>query len=161
VNAVAGYLTSQQGLKPEQAQLLAASSMGSLGKALDPDTEQLARERQAWVEGLGLLADKDDRMGWAGLADELSKDREQALRFLDWLAGWYRDVLIYRATENVQEICNLDRIGGVRTEASAATPAKIHFLRSRVLRTTARIRRNVNRRMALENLFIHIADLPK
>jgi len=159
-SAVVECLISRQGLRPERAQLLAASSMGSLGKALDPDTAQRASDREAWVKGLAVLA-KDDRMGWTTLADELSKDREQALKFLDWLAGWYRDILIYRVTENTDEICNLDRIDGLKAQAAGSTLEKILFLRSRALLTAARIRRNVNRRMALENLFINIAELPK
>jgi len=159
-SAVVEYLISRRDLEPGQAKLLAASSMGSLGKALDPDTEQLAREREGWVAGLAALA-KDDRRGWTTLADDLSKDRERTLRFLDWLAGWYRDILIYRAGENVQEICNLDAMEGLKSQAESSPLEKIHLLRSRALLTAARIRRNVNRRMALENLFIHIADLPQ
>jgi DNA polymerase-3 subunit delta' len=159
-SAVVARLISRQGLKPEQARLLAASSMGSLGKALDPDTAQRARDREGWVEGLAALA-KDDRMGWTTLADELSKDREQALKFLDWLTGWYRDLLIYRVTENAEEICNLDRIDDLKAQAASSTLEKILFLRYRALLTAARIRRNVNRRMALENLFINIAEPPK
>jgi len=159
-STVVESLISRQGLQPEQAQLLAASSMGSLGKALEPDTEQLAREREAWVEGLAVLT-KDDRIGWTTLADELSKDRERALKFLDWLAGWYRDLLIYRVTENTAEICSLDRIDSLKAQAAGSTPERILFLRSRALLTAARIRRNVNRRMALESLFTHVAELPK
>ncbi|MGH7767717.1 MAG: DNA polymerase III subunit delta' [Candidatus Binatia bacterium] len=157
-SAVVEGLISRQGLRLEQAQLLAASSMGSLGKAFDADTAQRARDREAWVEGLAFLA-KDDRMGWTTLADELSKDREQALKFLDWLAGWYRDLLIYRVMESTEEICNLDRIDILETQAASSTLEKILFLRYQSLLATARIRRNVNRRMALENLFINIAEI--
>jgi len=157
-SAVVDYLISRKGLKPEQAELLAAISMGSLGKALDSDLEELAQEREAWVEGVAALT-QDDRMGWTILADDLSQDRERALKFLDWLAGWYRDILIYLATENRQEICNRDLIDGLKTQAAGSTLEQILFLRSRVLLTAARIRRNVNRRLALENLFANIAEL--
>jgi DNA polymerase-3 subunit delta' len=159
-SAIVDCLVSRQGLKPDQAELLAAVSMGSLGKAVDPDMEYLAREREGWAEGIAALTNMA-RAEWTVLAEELSKDREQALRFLDWLAGWYRDILIYRATESIGEICNVDRIDGLKVQAARAALEQIIFLRSRALLTAARIRRNVNRRMALENLFIDIAGMPK
>ena len=157
-SAVIDHLISRRGLKPEQAELLAAMSLGSLGRALSPDLEALARKRGAWVDGIASLA-KGDSTAWAAFAEELSRDREEALGFLQWLEWWYRDVLIYLATESVQEICNLDLIENLKPQAASYSLKQALFLRSQALITTARIRRNVNRRMALENLLAHVARL--
>jgi DNA polymerase-3 subunit delta' len=157
---VVDCLISRKGLKREQAEMLAAVSLRSLGRALNSDSEELARDRAEWLEGIASLT-QVERTNWTALAEKLSKDREEALRFLDWLAGWYRDILIYRATHNVGEICNLDLIERVRAEASSSSPERALFLRSQALLAAARIKRNVNRRMALENLFIDMAGLPK
>jgi DNA polymerase-3 subunit delta' len=156
---VVDCLISRKGLKRDQAEILAAVSLRSLGRALDPDLEELARDRAEWLEGIASL--QVERADWTTLAEKLSKDREEALRFLDWLAGWYRDILIYLATNNIGEICNLDLIERVRAEASSSSPERALFLRSHALLAAARIKRNVNRRMALENLFIDMAGLPK
>ena len=159
-SAVVDCLISRKGLKREQAELLAAVSSRSLGRALNPDMEELVRDRKEWLDGIASLAN-EERTDWTALAEELSKDREAALKFLDWLVGWYRDLLIFRATKNVGEICNLDHIERLKVEASSSSAERILFLRSQALLTVARIKRNVNRRMALENLFINIAGLPK
>ncbi|HEY2989763.1 MAG TPA: DNA polymerase III subunit delta' [Candidatus Binatia bacterium] len=156
--AVVDHLVARKGLTPERAGLLAAVSLGSLGAALNPDTEELARDRAAWVDGITALAERDSSE-WATFAQELSEDRGQALKFLEWLAGWYRDILIYRTTENVQDLCNVDLIESLKAQAARHTPDQVLFLRGLALTAAARIRRNVNRRMALENLFINIAEL--
>ena len=157
-STVADHLVSGRALKREQAELLAALSFGSLGRALSPDLGELARRRGVWVEGIASLG-KRNRRGWTTLAEELSKDREEALRFLEWLDGWYRDILIYGATESVQEICNLDLIESLKTQAASCSVERTLFLRSQALITAARIRRNVNRRMALDDLLAHAAGL--
>ena len=156
--AVAECLISLRGLKPEEAGLLAAVSLGSLGRALSRDPEEAARKRKQWAERMVSLADRDSRE-WATLAEELSKDREEALGFLEWLEWWYRDMLIYGVTESDRELCNLDLIEILKRQAESHSLERALFLCSLAGLTAARIRRNVNRRMALENLFADVAGL--
>ena len=106
-SAVADYLIARRAHSAERARLLAAASLGSIGRAIGSDLEELAQKRAAWVTALALLGKKDCRE-WLALAEALSEDREESLKFLNWLADWYRDVLIYHATESLEAICNLD-----------------------------------------------------
>ena len=153
---VADYLVSHRGLKPEEAALRAAVSLGSLGRALSPDAQELAQKRKAWLDRVASL-EKGEAVGWAALAEEVSKDREEALKFLEWLGWWYRDLLIYRVTESDREVCNLDLIEGLRHQAGSHSLERTLFLCSQAVVTAARIRRNVNRRMAMENLLAQMA----
>jgi DNA polymerase-3 subunit delta' len=159
-SAVADYLVSRRDQTPEQAKLLAAVSLGSLGRAASSDVEELAEKRGAWVDAIALLA-KGDGAAWPALAEELSKDREEALKFLNWLSEWYRDMLIYHATENFEAICNVDLSEKLKAQAESSTLERTLFLRSQTLAAAQLIRRNINRRMALENLFANVAGLPK
>jgi len=158
-SAMADCLVARKNLPLAEAELLAAISFGSLGRALDPAIEELARERRAWVEGLATL--QRERAAAAAWIEALSKDRDETLRFLDWLEEWYRDILIYRATENAGEICNLDLTETLRIEAARVSAERLLFLRAEARRAGARIRRNVNRRLALESLLNRIAEPAK
>ena len=155
---VATFLVSQKGMEPEEAKCLAAMSMGSLGRAASPDMENLIEKRRVWVEEICSLAQGDYRRRIA-LAEELAGVREDSLKFLDWVGGWYRDILIYSVTGGSQEICNLDMVNQIQQQSALYSLERILFLLSQVVRTTARIQRNINRRMALENFFAYVARI--
>jgi DNA polymerase-3 subunit delta' len=154
---VVDFLVSRKAMKREQAVLLAAMTMGSLGKALSSDMEDLVQKRKAWVEEIVALSQRDCK-GWMALAERLAGDREESLKFLDWVGGWFRDILIYRVAGTGQVFSNIDMTRNITEQANTYSLEKIFFLLSEVSRTSARIRRNVNRRMALENFLMKVSS---
>ncbi|MFQ5903823.1 MAG: DNA polymerase III subunit delta' [Candidatus Binatia bacterium] len=152
VELLASFLVSQKSKKPEEAEFLAAMAMGSLGRATSPDVEGLMERRRGWVEQICSLT-QGNVNGGVALAEELAGVREECLKFLEWVGGWYRDILIYCVTGSSQGICNLDMMNKIEQQAAIYSLERILFLLSQVVRTTASIQRNVNRRMALENFF--------
>jgi DNA polymerase-3 subunit delta' len=155
VELVANYLISKKGLKQEEAESLAALTMGSLGKALTTDAAETMETRKKWAERLCALGQSNYREAVA-VAEELSGAREESLKFLEWAQGWYRDVLIYRVTGSSQGICNLDMMKKIERQSAVLSSDRILSLLSEAGRAVAKIQRNVNRRMALENLFVDI-----
>lgn len=153
---VASFLATQKGLEREEAEILAAVSMGSLGRAVDPEMKELVQRRRAWVERIGSLAPEDCR-GWMTLAEQLAGVREESLKFLEWVAGWYHDVLIYCVTGSSRGISNFDMEKHIKQQADRLSVERILCLFSQAIETEASIRRNVNRRMALENFLMQIA----
>ncbi len=155
---VARYLVERKHFASDRAALLASVSLGSIGRALAPEIAEFAGQRAAWIDALAAMR---ATAGWASLADELAKDRANALQFLEWLAEWYRDILVYRATGGGDHAANRDLIEKLRAEAASVDVEGALRLRGAALDTAARVRRNVNRRLALENLFADIAGLAK
>jgi DNA polymerase-3 subunit delta' len=155
---VAERLVAQKGLRREEAEVVSALTMGSLGRALDPEMEELVQRRRVWVEEIGSAADANCRK-WIALSESLSQVREESLSFLQWLEGWYRDVMIYLATGSDREVCHLDLKGSIKQQADRCSLERSLFLLSQIIGTAAKIRRNVNRRIALDNLFAHLAGL--
>ncbi len=155
---VASFLATQKGLEREEAELLAAMSMGSLGRAVNPEMKELVQRRRAWVERMGSLAPEDCR-GWMTLAEQIAGVREESLKFLEWVEGWYRDVLIYCVTGSSRGISNLDMEKNIKQQADRLSVERILCLFSQAIETEASIRRNVNRRMALEDFFAHVVGL--
>lgn len=147
---LANFLVAQKGLARERAELLAAVSMGSLGKALSPETDELAERRKRWAGKMNSLAAEDCR-GRMELAEELAREREDSLRFLEWAEGWYRDLLIYQVTGGSREVANVDMVKDMEQQADKNSRERLLSLVSEAVATAANIRRNFNRRIALES----------
>ncbi|MEE9144023.1 MAG: DNA polymerase III subunit delta' [Candidatus Binatia bacterium] len=159
VELVAKVLVSQKGVKQEEAEFLAAMTLGSLGKALSPEMDAVVEKRKVWVKQITSLTPGNYR-GVLALAEELASVREGSLKFLEWVEGWYRDILIYFATGNSQGISNLDMAKYIEQQAALYSLERILFLLSQAVKATARIQRNFNRRMTLENFFAHVVRIP-
>jgi DNA polymerase-3 subunit delta' len=150
---VADYLISKRGTAPEKARLLAAMSMGSLGTAVSLDHSALLEMRRGWIEALSSLGAGDYRSA-INAAEALSADREESLQFLQWLESWYRDVLVYRITRDPAALINLDMLAQIEEHAAAHSLGKLLEVLRLAAGATARIQRNLNRRMVFEDILV-------
>lgn len=155
---VANFLVTQKKAAPEEAEILAAVSMGSLGKAISQEMGELVQKRKVWAERIHSLTPRDCR-GWMKLAEDLAGEREESLKFLEWVETWYRDILIYCVTGNSRGLSNLELEENIKQQADKNGRERVLFLLSQAVLTAATIRRNVNRRMALENFFAHMVGV--
>ncbi len=138
-------------MKREKAEILAALSMGSPGRAASPELQGFAERKKIWIQEISALR-QGDFAGALDLAGRLSGSREDSLMFLEWLGGWFRDVLLYRVTDSPDGICNPDAVGPLKGFAEHYSLERALLLGSQAVKATERIRQNVNRRMALENI---------
>src|SRR3989304_7976922 len=53
---VASFLVAQKGMKKQEDELLAAMTLGSLGRAVSPETQELVERTKVWAEKMGSLA---------------------------------------------------------------------------------------------------------
>lgn len=148
---IAGYLTSKQKMTRDDAQLVAAMSRGSLGAALELDREELVEQRRNWIQTMCFLTPGNYRSAMDA-AEALSGSREESLRFLAWLETWYRDLLIYHVTQDAGELVNLDVAAKIKQQSEAGKAESILAALSQAAGAAARIQRNLNRRMVLEEL---------
>ena len=82
-----------------------------------------------------------------------------AFEFLEWLRSWCRDLLIFRATGSEREICNLDAADTLERQSHNARVERLLALWASVAVAEGRIRRNVNRRLALEELLAQAVEV--
>jgi len=150
---IAGYLAAKQTMTQADAQLVAAMSMGSLGAALDLDREELVEQRRNWIETMCSLT-PGNYQTVLNAAEALSGSREESLKFLAWVETWYRDLLIYNVTREARELINLDLVKTIQQQSAAGNPERIIVALSQAAGAAARIQRNLNRRMILEELFM-------
>ena len=136
-------LINEYGIDKEKAEFLSRISEGRLGRAI----------------GYG-----HDMVGWKNeVLDELSDDecvedyaganREELSKKLDVLASWYRDLMVFKATQNEGLLINADRIDGIKKAATSHRPEELVCMLEEVLNTKVRIENNVNPKLALSAMF--------
>jgi DNA polymerase-3 subunit delta' len=152
---VAVFLESKFGVKSEDAEFLAAMSMGSIGVAANLDKDELVEKRRIWSGLLDSLKSKDYRSAMIA-AEALSANRVEALEFLKWAETWYRDLLVYSVTRRPDELVNLDMLAQIEKQSGEKNADQLLTFISQISRTGARIQRNLNRRMVLERFLFGV-----
>jgi len=152
---LSGFLVSRNGMRPEEANFLAAAAMGSIGAAIRIDNEELRKRRRVWIDTLASLGTGDYRAAIEA-AEALSNKKEEALGFLEWAESWYRDLLVHTVGQESQELMNLDMAARLEHDSANVKLETIVSLIAQTIEAVAGIRRNLNRRMILENLFFQL-----
>ncbi len=152
---VARYLMSKEGINQDDASLRAALSMGSLGAAIRFDKDELLEKRRSWAALLLSLSAGDYR-GAIEAAEAIASNKEESLRFLEWAETWYRDLLVHAATENSEEMVNLDMLTEIGSQSAKGNFEQMLASFAQTARAAGRIQRNLNRRMVLESLFFKV-----
>jgi DNA polymerase-3 subunit delta' len=155
---IARFLVSEKGMQPSEAQVLAALSMGSLGAALEMDGQELRERRRVWNGMLSALKAGDYR-GALEAAEALAASREEALKFLEWAASWYRDLLIYAVRQGEEGLINLDMLPELKRQATAAAVERILRSAAKAAGAAKKIQRNLNRRMVLEQFLFGVVGV--
>jgi DNA polymerase III subunit delta' len=152
---VANFLITRRGLKTEEAEFLAAITLGSLGAATKIDKKNFLEKRQHWLALLTSL-NKANYRGAIEAAEELASNKDALLEFLEWAVGWQRDRLVYTVTQDSREIVNLDLISEIQQQTAQRDLESILSLLSQTAGAVGSIQRNLNRRMVLENVLLNI-----
>jgi DNA polymerase-3 subunit delta' len=152
---VSAFLESQHGMQANQAKLLAAMSMGSIGVAVNLDKDELIEKRRIWSNMLISLK-RGDYNAAIIAAEALGKNRDESLAFLKWAESWYRDLLIYGTTQKPDELVNLDMLAQIDRQATESNGDCILSALSQLTDACASIQRNLNRRMVLEKFLFDV-----
>ncbi len=154
---IADFLVTKEGMNTGEARFLAALSMGSLGAAIRLNKEELVERRRAWVGLLASLTAGDYRAA-SDAAETLAGDKKESLQFLQWAETWYRDLMVHGVTDNPQEMINLDMLPQIQQQSADGNVGDMLSLFAQTAGAAARIQRNLNRRMVLEQLLFGVVE---
>lgn len=150
-------LVTLHGLAPAEAGLTAAIAGGSMGKAL------------AYADGT-FRAEQDFAMGLAhdlpgsafyealAMAEQLAGQKEKIGVVLEILQCWYRDLLVFKLTGETGLLYHLDRINDVKNEEARFETGRLMEILEGIEMTRKNIEANANARLALETLFLQLAE---
>jgi len=154
---VTQFLVSK-GKSQQEAEFLAAMTMGSLGAASKIEKEKLIEKRQGWLDMLASLTPGNYRAALVS-AEALAANRDETLMFLEWAGIWYRDLLTFRVTRASDEIVNQDMLLQIEQQSAHTQENLLFSLLAKTTEASRRIQRNVNRRMVIEDLFLEAVEI--
>ena len=154
---ISGFLVSRKGLAAETAEFLAAMSLGSLGAVVSIDTQELLERRREWVRLISGVRAGDYRAA-IDAAEALAGSKEDSLRFLEWIESWFRDLLVYSATQNPQAVVNVDMLPQIQQQSAATDCERLFSRIAEAKAAVGGIQRNLNRRMVIEDLLLNTVE---
>ena len=89
---------------------------------------------------------------------DITKYKLEITDYLDIIMIWYRDVLMYKATKDIEKVIFRDQVKYIREQAMTSSYEGIETIIDGVEKAKARIRANVNFELAMELLFLTIKE---
>jgi DNA polymerase-3 subunit delta' len=148
---IAAFLQSRLPIGAEEALLLAASSGGSIRKALDMNQEGFLKPRDEILEHLA-KSHTNDPLKMLSFLGGMGKDKQDALRRLEILKLCYRDAMVFRETGEKRLLLNQDRLDAIRRIAGKWPSHKLLHNIKNIDGTSRAIEQNANRSLAMEAL---------
>jgi DNA polymerase-3 subunit delta' len=150
------FLREKNSVPPEEAAILAASSGGSIGKALEMNREEYITLRNAILDYL-VSDDPDDPIGRLAFAARFGTEREDILERLLILKTCYRDALIFRETKEKGRLIFQDRIEAIQAVAGRLSGRDLLRNIAVIEAATGAIDKNANKTLTLETMLIKFA----
>ena len=157
-NLVKKYLMERLHVPDYQAEIDASFAQGSIGRAKDAATSE---EFSAMTENALKILKYVNTMEVYELADEiksLSGEKQNIGDYLDIFQFWFRDVLMFKATQEVDNLVFKQEINYIKEQASQRSYENLEKILEALEKTKVRLRANVNFELALELLFLTIRE---
>lgn len=152
------YLLEQMDVPDYKADVCVAFAQGSMGKAIMLATSDYFNEIKEEV--IHLLRNMDD-MSVSDLMDAAKRAMSYKLDindYFDMIAIWYRDVLIYKATKNVDRVVFSDQLRYIKDRASKSSYEGIENILDGLEKAKARLKANVSFELTFELLLLTIKE---
>jgi len=147
------YLREKESLDGEAAAVLAASSGGSIGRALEMKRDDWLRIRNGIIEHLAddNPADLLKRLAFAG---RFGTEREEILEGLEILRICYRDAMVLRETRDRERLIFRDQTVLIRAIADRLSGRSLLHNLAAVEAARGAIDQNANKTLTLETMAI-------
>ncbi len=152
------YLMDLPGVSADQAEICAAFAQGNIGKA-----ERLASSEDFGVikESAMYLIRNAGRMDISAVIEYVKEVQEYRISiqdYLDVLALWYRDMVYYKATKDIDGIVFQDDILAIRETAEKCSYEGAQEVMKAIETAKCRLKANVNFDLTMELLFLTIKE---
>ena len=159
LSLVAGELKTRFGVGDEEVARVSGGRLGWALQAMEaPDLLEWRAERLAAIE-VTLQGGLEARFAYAAyLASAFGENRDPARVELELWQGWWRDVLVIKAG-GPEFVSNISRNETLTAVAAALSLPQIVRAVNMVREASDQLERNVNARLALENLMLSLPPI--
>lgn len=157
-NEIKAYLVSKYGMTESKASVLTAFANGNLGKA-----EKISSSDEFmdfYRETLNLLKNVK-KMDISVLVDSIKKIQEEnnnLQEILDVCLLWYRDVLMFKVTKDINSMMFKDEYGVISSICSQSTYEGLEMIVTAIEKAKTRLKANVNTDLTLELMFLTMKE---
>lgn len=152
------YLINEMHLPDYEAEVAAAFAQGNIGRAQEAASgDAFANLAHRTVQ---IIKDIDKLQIYeiVEVVKELSEEKNNIDDFLDILLLWFRDVLLYKATRETDNLVFRRELSEIRREASVCSYEGLQEIIDSIEKAKTRLHANVNFDLTLELLFLTIAE---
>ena len=152
------YLMEHLHIPDYQAEIDASFAHGSIGKAKEAATSQEFADITQKALKILKYADSMEVYELTEAIKNLSSEKQNIDDYLDIFQFWFRDVLMFKATREIDNLVFKQEINYIREQASQRSYENLEKILEALDKTKVRLRANVNTELALELLFLTIRE---
>lgn len=152
------YLMEQLQIPDYKAELCAAFAQGNIGRAtMLAKSEHFNEIKEDAVQLLKYINEME-LSEIVSAIKEINKYKLEVADYLDIITIWYRDVLLYKATADVDGLVFSDQLKYIKERASKSSYEGIENILGAIEKAKARIKANVNFDLLMELLLLTIKE---
>ena len=152
------HLEKELHVSAQEAQVIAAFSQGNIGKARALATgSDFAEMVRGAVSILTKIRKMNVRQCITAIA-QLTQDKQNIYDYLDIFTMWFRDVLMFKATQDIDSLIFRGRLEAISEEARHCSYEGLEEILAAIDTARTRLRANVNFDITMELLFLTIRE---
>ena len=152
------YLMEHLHVPDYQAELDTSFAQGNIGKAKEAATSKEFMEMTQNALQILKFADSMEVYEMADAIRNLTAEKNNINEYLDLFQFWFRDVLMFKATREIDKLVFKQEINFIKEQASERSYENLEKILEALEKTKVRLRANVNIELALELLFLTIRE---
>lgn len=152
------YLTMEMQVPDYQADVCVAFARGNIGKAKAlASSEDFTNIKKESVRVLKNIQDMNIDQVMESVR-RLTEYKVNIDDILDLMMIWYRDVLLFKATNDINDLIFKEEVSDIVKRASFSTYEGIEEIINAIEKTKARLKANVNFELAIELMLLSIKE---
>ena len=151
---VESYVKEHCQVPDYQARASAAFAQGNLGKAMRYAKSEDFIERKDHIISLLRHVEQMDLSEMLAVIKDLGTRKDEVRDYIDLMVLWYRDVLLFKATKDINQLLIQDEASYISREASHRSYEKIEEILQAFEKAKVRLRANVNFDITMELMLL-------
>lgn len=153
-DVVESYVKEHCQVPDYQARASAAFAQGNLGKAMRYAKSEDFIERKDHIISLLRHVEQMDLSEMLAVIKDLGTRKDEVRDYIDLMVLWYRDVLLFKATKDINQLLFQDEASYISREASHRSYEKIEEILQAFEKAKVRLRANVNFDITMELMLL-------
>ena len=151
---VESYVKEHCQVPDYQARASAAFAQGNLGKAMRYAKSEDFIERKDHIISLLRHVEQMDLSEMLAVIKDLGTRKDEVRDYIDLMVLWYRDVLLFKATKDINQLLFQDEASYISREAIHRSYEKIEEILQAFEKAKVRLRANVNFDITMELMLL-------